>query len=92
MATSVDFGGWVISTIAGWFVVTADSGKTTKGSYHLETLAGNPRGAPERLCAFVRNAHQNAGSVQARCRTLEIEPSAPRVYGRELAKLPRVGG
>ena len=24
MPTSADFGGWVISTIAGWFVVTAD--------------------------------------------------------------------
>jgi hypothetical protein len=25
MPTYADFGGWVISTIAGWFVVTADS-------------------------------------------------------------------
>jgi hypothetical protein len=25
MPTYADFGGWVISTIAGWFVVTADT-------------------------------------------------------------------
>jgi hypothetical protein len=31
MPTYADFGGWVISTIAGWFVVTADkSPRTTK--------------------------------------------------------------
>ena len=27
MPTYADFGGWVISTIAGWFVVTADTSK-----------------------------------------------------------------
>jgi hypothetical protein len=28
MPTYADFGEWVISTIAGWFVVTADTMKT----------------------------------------------------------------
>ena len=27
MPTYANFGGWVISTIAGWFVVTADTGE-----------------------------------------------------------------
>ena len=27
-----DFGGWVISTIAGWFVVTADTGGPCAGA------------------------------------------------------------
>ena len=34
MPTYADFGGWVISTIAGWFVVTADT---------LHDLPDNPR-------------------------------------------------
>jgi hypothetical protein len=28
MPTYADFGGWVISTFAGWFVVTADNPKS----------------------------------------------------------------
>jgi hypothetical protein len=34
MPTYADFGGWVISTIAGWFVVTADNfGNRDVGSF-----------------------------------------------------------
>jgi hypothetical protein len=34
MPTYADFGGWVISTIAGWFVVTAD--KMLNGKLRLQ--------------------------------------------------------
>ena len=36
MPTYADFGGWVISTIAGWFVVTAD---TRKGLLEARTIS-----------------------------------------------------
>jgi hypothetical protein len=39
MPTYAEFGGWVISTIAGWFVVTADTSRgfgVESGRFHAE--------------------------------------------------------
>src|ERR1700730_17737548 len=53
MPTYADFGGWVISTIAGWFVVTADSVRNIKHRTILTTCYAAGLRVSEAICLKV---------------------------------------